>query len=407
MGNEEAIDGTLAQEYNFASTERECRAIESSVCKPPAAKHVCFRSFAKWIFLSTFSSQKNRKAGLSIDLAAILAVSVGCVIILAISYFRLEGKMESGKYDETIGKTSLILIKPDLDYRAYYREALNHYKKENFADAIIIFNKIIDDANKIATQLPLNILSSAYLYCGHSRYYQRDYRMAVEEYKNLIKIECNIAWDKTQPQVSFEKMQRLLKAQLYSSKANEARGYYHLAIKDCENALNFIVPPFDGNAKVAKLKSAVILQMKKMLLTSTIVSSNPRVVQKQEMGFYHPRSLSAPNLSPKAEVTEEKCIEDFLFAHKKLKTQEWFSWFRNSEIKLKFYTEGEGLKANMTLAEIITHAKKENNRSRKACVALHWMQKDGTMLSTAPTPVKRAYADSPPAPVQHTYKKRM
>jgi len=75
--------------------------------------------------------------------------------------------------------------------------------------------------------------------------------------------------------------------------------------------------------------------------------------------------------------TEGDCIVFFNKAHQGKRDDQFFQCFRSTE-----------LTGSETLAEILKHAAKENNRSRKVCVDLGWMNEDGTITKDAPQPVK-------------------
>ncbi|MBV9575964.1 MAG: hypothetical protein JO149_05020 [Gammaproteobacteria bacterium] len=285
-------------------------------------------------------------------------------------------------------------------YVSYYEEAKFFYKKKCFVDAINIFNKIIDDANHsdIPYEVPPDILSLAYFYNGHSRYYLGDYRMAIENYKCVIEIEKHLINTKQYVPTkkdTIEKIERMMMALLYSSKANQARGYDALAIENCQQALKFIPSSLEERFLIInRLKNDVLNHLKHIQqpLAPISLTVNAGIdTETSQMNSARPKSLSAPQLFVKSEITEELYIKNFLLMHQKIKAAQWFSWFRGSEIKfVSSEKEGE-LKTNMSLAQILDHAKQKDNRSRQACIALKWMGKDGAILNAAPDLVKRAY----------------
>lgn len=68
---------------------------------------------------------------------------------------------------------------------------------------------------------------------------------------------------------------------------------------------------------------------------------------------------------------------------------------KHSELRKNAYwglgITNTNLSGNETLSEILEHAKKENNRSREACVKLGWMNKDGSLHNDAPQIVRENY----------------
>lgn len=58
------------------------------------------------------------------------------------------------------------------------------------------------------------------------------------------------------------------------------------------------------------------------------------------------------------------------------------------------------VKSNWDLSQIIQHAKNENNRSRRACISLGWLDKDGRLSVDAPKEVQDTYNKciEPPTP---------
>ena len=64
-----------------------------------------------------------------------------------------------------------------------------------------------------------------------------------------------------------------------------------------------------------------------------------------------------------------KCLgkKSVIEAHKKAQSG-CFGFCRRTEVR-----------SDMTLTEIIDHAQKHDNRNRKVCVALGWMDKNGSL----------------------------
>ncbi|WP_419418580.1 protein kinase domain-containing protein [Legionella sp. D16C41] len=79
---------------------------------------------------------------------------------------------------------------------------------------------------------------------------------------------------------------------------------------------------------------------------------------------------------------KEIYAQQFHSAHKKLFAKEG---------KLKLFRRPTAIKGNETLAEILNHATKKNNRTRLVCVKLKWLKKDGRLANNAPSEIVEAY----------------
>lgn len=81
--------------------------------------------------------------------------------------------------------------------------------------------------------------------------------------------------------------------------------------------------------------------------------------------------------------TEKECVEAFNDAHQARRQSEYFKFARSSKIEYK-----------ETLDQILKHAASGDNRSRKVCIDLKWMDNKGELLESAPGVVKDAFSKS-------------
>lgn len=94
-------------------------------------------------------------------------------------------------------------------------------------------------------------------------------------------------------------------------------------------------------------------------------------------------SLQASRDDREGVTTEEDCRQLFLATHNQLFSKDKAGFFG----KLRRTKVSE----NDSLGEILERAKDKNNRSRKVCIELGWMNKDGTLSAKAPEPVVNQY----------------
>jgi len=102
------------------------------------------------------------------------------------------------------------------------------------------------------------------------------------------------------------------------------------------------------------------------------LSNKPRAASQ---GFFQ----TVPVVKPLAELFHSK--HESLY--KSERGQGCFGWLRKTNVK-----------SDWDLNQIIQHARSSNNRSRRVCVALNWMNKDGTLNIKAPPEVEDAYKAS-------------